>query len=274
MALVSVVVPCFNASKTILQTLNSIKNQEMEDFECIIINDFSSDNTAKIINKFSQLDSRFKTINMGSNRGVSVARNKGLEKSSGRYITFLDSDDMWHRNFLKSSIDVRKGIDLPITHCPYVRFLKKEKHYLGKVIYPPRLISSDNIGIKNYLPILTSVLDRKIIGDFRFKQIRPEDYSLWIELIEERGLYSKMMPIVGGFYRVSQNQRSNNKIKSIKRIYTMFKKDRKMNRFTSMKKTFIWGCNNILEKKEKFKSMKSLDKEIVREFYRLVGNEY
>ena len=129
MALVSVVVPCFNASKTILQTLNSIKNQEMEDFECIIINDFSSDNTAKIITKFSQLDSRFKTINMGSNRGVSVARNKGLEKSSGRYITFLDSDDMWHRNFLKSSIDVRKGNDLPITQCPYVRFLKKEKHY-------------------------------------------------------------------------------------------------------------------------------------------------
>ena len=151
--------------------------------------------------------------------------------------------------------------------------MKKDKNYLGKVIYPPRLISSDNIGIKNYLPILTSVLDRKIIGDFKFKQIRPEDYSLWIDLIEERGFYSKMMPLIGGFYRVSQNQRSNNKIKSIKRIYTMFKKDRKMNRFTSMKKTFIWGYNNILEKKEKFKSMKSLDKEISKEFNQLIKND-
>ena len=131
---------------------------------------FSSDNTEKIITNFSQLDSRFKTINMGSNKGVSFARNKGLEKSSGRYVTFLDSDDMWHRNFLQSSIDIREGNDLPITHCPYLRFIKKEKNYLGKIIYPPRLIRTNNIGIKNYLPLLTAFLDRKIIGDFRFKE--------------------------------------------------------------------------------------------------------
>ena len=63
MALVSIIVPCFNASKTILQTLNSIKNQKMDDFECLIINDFSTDNSEKIT-KFVQLDSRFKLINL------------------------------------------------------------------------------------------------------------------------------------------------------------------------------------------------------------------
>lgn len=77
MALVSIVIPCFNASKTIFQTLNLIKNQELEDFECIIINDFSSDNREKIITKFSQLDSRFKTINMGSNRGYQLQEIRG-----------------------------------------------------------------------------------------------------------------------------------------------------------------------------------------------------
>ena len=92
MALFSVVVPCFNASKTILQTLNSIQKQEMNDFECLIINDFSTDNSEKIITKFTQLDSRFKLINLESNKGVSFARNKGLENSSGRYITFLYSE--------------------------------------------------------------------------------------------------------------------------------------------------------------------------------------
>ena len=120
MALVSIIVPCFNASNTILQTLNSIQKQELDDFECLIINDFSTDNSEKIITKFIQLDSRFKLINLESNKGVSFARNKGLEKSSGRYVAFLDSDDLWHRNFLKSSMDIREGRDIPITHCPYV----------------------------------------------------------------------------------------------------------------------------------------------------------
>ena len=274
MALISIVVPCFNASKTILQTLNSIKNQEMKDFECIIINDFSSDNTEKIITNFSKLDSRFKTINMGSNRGVAFARNKGLEKSSGRYVTFLDSDDMWHKNFLQTSLDIRESNDLAITHCPYLRFIKKEKNYLGKIIYPPRLIRSNNIGIKNYLPLLTAFLDRKIIGDFRFKEDRPEDYLLWMELIEERGFYSKIVPFIGAFYRVSEDQRSNNKIKSIKRIYSMYKNDRGLNRFSSMKKTLRWAYHNILEKKEKFQSIKKFNKEISEEFYQLVENQF
>ena len=273
MALFSVVVPCFNASSTILQTLNSIQKQEMNDFECLIINDFSTDNSEKIITKFIQLDSRFKLINLESNKGVSLQEIRG-QKFFRRYVTFLDSDDMWHRNFLQSSIDSREGVDLPITHCPYVRFMKKDQNYLGKVVNPPTLIRSENIGIKNYLPLLTTVIDRKIVGDFRFKEIRPEDYLLWIELIEDRGFYSKLFPLVGAFYRVSENQRSNNKIKSIKRIYSLYKKERKLNGFTSIKKTLKWGYNNIKEKKAKFNSMRSLNKEIAKEFYQLIENNF
>ena len=270
MALFSIIVPCFNASSTVLQTLNSIQKQEINDFECLIINDYSTDNSEKIITKFAQLDSRFKLINLESNKGVSFARNTGLENSSGRYVTFLDSDDMWHKNFLKSSIDIREGADLPITHCPYVRFMKKEKKYLGKVIYPPKLIRSDNIRIKNYLPLLTTVLDRKLIGNFRFKEIRPEDYNLWLELIEDQGFYSKIIPLVGAFYRISEKQRSKNKLKSIKRIYSMFKKGRNLSKFTSLKKTLEWGYQNTLEKRGKFNPIKSLNKEISNEFYQLV----
>ena len=173
MALVSVVVPCFNSSKTIFQTLNSIQKQVMEDFECLVVNDFSSDNSEKIINRFSELDSRFRLINLDSNKGVSFARNKGLENSSSRFISFLDSDDIWHRNFLKYSIDIREGFDLPITHCPYIRFKKIKKDYVGKTVYPPKLINSNNIKKKNQLPLLTVVLDREIIGDFKFKELRP-----------------------------------------------------------------------------------------------------
>ncbi len=272
MTLVSVVVPCFNASKTIFQTLNSIQKQEMQDFECIVINDFSSDNSEKIISKFSQFDSRFKLINLESNKGVSFARNKGLENSSGRFISFLDSDDIWHRNFLKYSIDLRKGVNLAMTHCPYIRFKKKKNNYVGKTIYPPQLINADNIGEKNHLPLLTVVLDREIIGDFKFKKIRPEDYNLWLELIEDRNLHSTIFPFTAAFYRISENQRSNNKMKSIKRIYNLFKEERKLSEFNSIKKTLKWAFNNVLEKKGKFYFIKSFSEDISKEFFHLLEN--
>lgn len=272
MALVSVVVPCFNASKTIFQTLNSIQKQEMRDFECLVINDFSHDNSEKIIRKFSQFDSRFKLINLESNMGVSFARNKGIENSSGRFISFLDSDDIWHRNFLKYSIDIRKGYDLAMTHCPYIRFKEEKNNYYGKTIYPPQLINKKNIYEKNHLPLLTVVLDRQIIGDFRFKKIRPEDYNLWLELIQDRNLHSKLIPFTAAFYRISNDQRSNNKIKSIKRIYNLFKKERKLSEFISIKKTLKWVFNNVLEKKGRFYFIKSFREDISKEFYQLIEN--
>lgn len=272
MALVSVVVPCFNAAKTIFQTLNSIQKQEMRDFECIVINDLSSDKSETIIRNFLQFDSRFKLINLERNKGVSFARNIGLEYASGRFISFLDSDDFWHRNFLKHSIDIRDGINLPITHCPFMRFKKSKNNYIGKIIYPPKIINSKNIGEKNHLPLLTVVLDRDIIGDFKFKENRPEDYILWMELLNDHNFQSKSFPFTSAFYRISNNQRSNNKIKSIKRIYNMFKRERKFSKLNSIKNTLKWALNNVLEKKEKFYFIKSFNDEISKEFYELIEN--
>ena len=122
------------------------------------------------------------------------------------------------------------------------------------------------------MPLLTVVLDRKIIGDFRFKKIRPEDYNLWLELIQDRNLHSKLVPFTAAFYRISNDQRSNNKIKSIKRIYNLFKKERKLSEFSSIKKTLKWIFNNVLDKKGRFYFIKSFREDISEEFYQLIKN--
>ena len=255
MPLFSVIVPCFNSSKTILQTLNSVKNQEIDDFECIIVNDCSSDNSVEFINKNYQNDKRFKLINLESNQGVSNARNIGIDYSSGRYISFLDSDDIWHKNFIRTALLIREKRKYAITHSPYLRFQKKENSIFAKLIHPPQIIDYKNIRKKNYLPLLSAVIDRKIVGDFKFKNIRPEDYCLWLELIEDRKLYSTSTSVVSSFYRVSESQRSTNKIKSIKRIYNLFRKERKLNKHKALKYTLIWIKNNSLEKLEKFEKI-------------------
>ena len=271
MALVSVIVPCFNASKTILTTLRSIQNQKMKDFECLIINDGSNDNSQKIVEIISDKDERFKLINLNSNKGVTYARNLGLELASSRYVSFLDSDDFWNKKFLEYSINFRKKKDYAITHSPYVRFKKIGKSFYGKIINPPQIINRHNIREKNHIPLLTAVLDRKIISNFEFKESRPEDYLLWLELIEDKNFHSESISLKGAFYRISDNQRSNNKIKSIKRIYKMFLNQRNLSKSESAKRTFIWATYNYMEKKNRFSQIDFLNENLLEEFNKLIN---
>ena len=96
----TIIIPAYNAEKTILKCLDSIRNQTFSDFEAIIINDGSIDKTSLIINSYAKIDSRFKVINK-KNEGVSIARNLGLKMAQGKYIAFIDSDDFIHPDYLK-----------------------------------------------------------------------------------------------------------------------------------------------------------------------------
>ena len=184
MALISIIVPFYNASKTIKSTLQSIQNQTFKDFECLLINDSSIDDSIKIVEKFFSKDKRFKLF-FNTNKGVVYARNLGIKKAIGRYITFLDSDDIWDPYFLEETLNIREDLNrsIPITHSQYYRFEIKNKIIKSNLIKPPQIINYRNILRKNYLPLLTVSIDREITNDILFENIRPEDYHLWIKLI-------------------------------------------------------------------------------------------
>ena len=114
--------PNFNSEKTILSSLISVKNQTYKNFECIIVDDYSSDNSVNLIEEFISNDRRFKLINSNRNYGVSISRNIAISNSRGRYITFLDSDDIWDERFLENNFVIRRKKDIPISHSNYVRF--------------------------------------------------------------------------------------------------------------------------------------------------------
>lgn len=103
--MISVIMPLYNNEKYVIEAIQSVINQTYKDWELIIINDASTDNSKEIVQRFlhKQLDSRIKFIDLENNNGVSFTRNLGIKEAKGEYISFLDSDDLWDKEFLKLS---------------------------------------------------------------------------------------------------------------------------------------------------------------------------
>ena len=115
---VSIIIPVYNVAPYLECCFESIRNQEFEDFEAIIVNDGSTDNSLAICEKYQQLDKRFFVINT-ENRGVSSARNTALEQVNGKYICFIDSDDYWHTKYLSTLYNTAQkyNADMVVTGC-------------------------------------------------------------------------------------------------------------------------------------------------------------
>ncbi len=219
MTKVSIIIPFFNASKTILSTLKSVKGQTFGDFECILIDDGSTDSSYLIVKKYISTDKRFKVFKQ-SKKGV------------------------------VSAINIRKKNNRPIaiTHASYFRFKVKRNKINSYLVEPPLVINSRNILKKNFIPLLTVLIDRNLIKELYFDNQRPEDYRLWIKLIYINKFQSISIKKALGFYRISKNQRSKNKFKSLKRIYKVFSELPNTNFFNKYLNTFNWIIHNSIQR--------------------------
>ena len=99
--LVSIITPMYNSEKYIGQTIESVLNQTYKNWEMLIVDDCSNDNSPNIVKEYVQIDNRIKYIRVNKNKGVSNARNTGLQQARGRFIAFLDSDDIWNNSKLE-----------------------------------------------------------------------------------------------------------------------------------------------------------------------------
>lgn len=250
MALFSIVVPIFNSEDTIFCTILSIKKQDFYDFECLIVDDGSTDDSLNIVHDLIKDDKRFIVFKNKINKGVVSSRNLAIRKAKGRFLTFLDADDIWHPSFLRKSLEIRlkANQEIAITHSPYYRFKVLDGKFEAFSIKPPNEINYKNILKKNFMPFLTTCIDRKIVGDFKLKEIRPEDYKLWIDLVYLKKFSSISLGENLAYYRISQNQRSKNKFSAIKRIYKFFGTLPNSNIFNQIKNTLYWSYHNIIQR--------------------------
>lgn len=207
--LVSIVMPAYNAEETLAASINSVLAQTYLNWQLIIVDDCSIDNTAKIATKYKDMDSRIVFVETQNNNGVAKARNRAIQLAEGRFIAFLDSDDIWFPEKLSHQVWFMLENELPFTYCAYSLFGESKKDY---VFNPPKKLTYNELLKTNSIGCLTAIYDTNLLGK-RYMTItldRQHDYALWLSICKEVGVLHGI-PYPLAKYRVQQISLSSNK---------------------------------------------------------------
>ncbi len=229
---VSIIIPVYNAEKFIGKTIESVLNQTYKNWEMLLFNDKSKDDSLKIIKKYSEKDERIKVIDSKENVGVVVARNKLIEIATGEFIAFLDADDYWQEKKLEKQIKYMKEQNALISCTEYIRVTEDEKEINDIII--KEIITYEDMLKNNYLGCLTVVYNANKLGKRYFKEReKNEDYVLWLEIVKETKIIFGLKENLA-FYRVLDNSRSSNKIEATKDRWNVYRKVERLSLFKSI----------------------------------------
>ncbi|GAA4295847.1 glycosyltransferase family 2 protein [Aestuariibaculum suncheonense] len=244
--LVSIVTPSFNSAKYITETIQSVLNQTYQHWEWIIVDDGSTDNTIDIVKSFISRDSRIQFIQLASNSGPAIARNKGIDQISGQYMTFLDSDDIWFPDFIENSIKTIKITKIPFVFSSYKR-ADEDLNFVYSDFIVPKKVTYYDILKSNSISCLTAFLDVSVLGKKHMPEIKKrQDMGLWLQ-------YLKEIPFAYGvqeskaIYRIRKHSLSRNKKGLIKYQWQFYREVENLNFIKSVYYMCQWMCRGVLK---------------------------
>jgi len=206
---VSIIMPAYNASSSIGLSIQSVIDQNYKNWHLYIIDDASVDDTSDVIGSFC--DPRITFIKMPVNRGVSNARNIGIEKAQGKYIAFLDSDDLWVETKLEKQIKIlENGHDVVCSN--YSIFSVSIDDILSARRFSEKL-SYDDMLVSNKIGNLTGIYNQLNVGKVFQQEHGHEDYIMWLEIIN-KAKNAHCVQETLAYYRVSPHSLSGNKVKA------------------------------------------------------------
>ncbi|WP_432700197.1 glycosyltransferase family 2 protein [Kluyvera cryocrescens] len=211
--IVSIITPSYNSSKTITETIDSVINQSYQNWELIIVDDNSTDNTLSIINGFIEKDSRIKLLELNQNRGAGYCRNKAIEVAVGRFIAFLDSDDTWHPLKLEKQVKFMIDNKYALTYTAYNKV--DQNLNVTKNITPPYRVNYSSLIKSNVIGCLTAMYDTELIGKVYMPLIRKrQDMALWLIILKKID-YAWCLNETLASYREGHDSLSSNKFRVI-----------------------------------------------------------
>jgi hypothetical protein len=209
-SLVSIITPSYNSASFIKESINSVLSQTYENWEMIIVDDASKDNTTEIIEEYIKKDSRIKLIRLEKNSGPAIARNEAIKKAKGRYIAFLDADDLWLPEKLDRQIIFMNKNNLSFTYSSYL--LMDEKSQMFGTFATKEYITYKSMLKTCSVGCLTAIYDTKVLGKRYMPNIaKRQDYGLWLQILKDinstKGIIEPLAT-----YRVLRNSVSSNKL--------------------------------------------------------------
>lgn len=220
MPLVSIIMPSYNTEKYISDAINSVIAQSYTNWELLIVDDCSQDNTVEVVRQFE--DDRIRFQSLESNSGGAVARNTAITKAKGEYIAFLDSDDMWLPEKLEKQLRFMMDNDYVFTHTMY-EHMSQNQQPMGVVVSGPKRVPAKGFNLYCWCGCLTTMYNAKKVGLIQVANLKKRnDYAMWLKINETHPCY--LYPEILARYRKREDSISNvNVMELIKHHYLLFR---------------------------------------------------
>ena len=243
--LVSIITPCYNGAKYIGETIESVIAQTYPQWEMIIVDDGSKDNSGEVIKEYSEKDSRIQYYKQ-ANAGSAAARNNGIRRAKGQYIALLDADDLWRPEFLEKQIRFMKENDAICVACAYDHIDGQSKPILSTTQVKNEITVKD-MKVMNQIGCLAGLYDcskhGKVYLKEELKSLR-DDYAYWYDIVALDGKAYGNQEVLAD-YRVLGNSTTGNKKKLIKIQYRFYRNYLKENPLIAGISLIRWGISGL-----------------------------
>jgi teichuronic acid biosynthesis glycosyltransferase TuaG len=206
--------PAYRAREYVETAIRSVMAQTMPEWELIVIDDCSGDETPEVVHALSREDDRIRLVRNEENMGVARTRNKGLDMARGRYIALLDSDDVWHPEKLERQIALLEQEQADICYCSYAIIDRKNKRCRGDFLVPDRTDYNASL-VQSVISCSTILLRRETAGHYRFPEnFYHEDLVLWLQMLADGCRAVGVRQVLAG-YRIVDGSRASNKVRTV-----------------------------------------------------------
>ena len=232
--LVSIITPMFNSIEYIGIAIMSVQAQTYENWEMIIVDDASNDGSVDVVKSFVEKDKRIQIISQLMNNGAAAARNNGIRSASGRYIAFLDSDDLWYPEKLEKQLSFMLLNHYSLSFTSY-RKINQNGQYIGHVGINKIEVGYLDLLKTNHIGCLTAMMDTELLGGKKYMPLikKQHDHGYWLSILKEGHMAYGLNEALAA-YRCRKGSINNNKIKTIPYQWELYRKHEDLNLMSSI----------------------------------------
>ena len=248
--MISIVVPVYNAAPYIENTVQMVLQQTYQDYELILVDDCSTDNSVALLEELleQRKDVRLRLVKKERNQGAAAARNTGLDMASGRYIAFLDADDVWLPHRLEAGLRFMEEKKAGFVFSAY-EFGDEQARGTGKIVHVPEKLTYRKALSRTVVFTTTTLFDTTLVPKelLRMPTVPSEDTATWWQILRN-GHVAYGLDQVLAIYRRPAKSLSSNKLVALQRIWNLYRKQEKLGLFSSAFYFCFWALRATLRR--------------------------